>query len=116
MSPPEPSPGDADTALTVSRNHVVVTGAGFTRALVPGAPLLVDDFSNDVLEARVRGLPNASRLLDWVSVLTVTDGSALGLFDGIESLTGAMAGRVWRWTPGGRCGGSRDRFSGIARV
>jgi len=65
MSSPEPSPGDADTAQTVSRNHVVITGAGFTRALVPGAPLLVDDFSNDVLEARVRGLPNASRLLDW---------------------------------------------------
>ena len=65
MSPPEPSPGDVDTAQTVPRNRVVVTGAGFTRALVPGAPLLVDDFSNDVLEARVRGLPNASRLLDW---------------------------------------------------
>ena len=68
MSPPEPSPGDADTALTVSRNHVVVTGAGFTRALVPGAPLLVDDFSNDVLEARVRGLPNASRPISRVSM------------------------------------------------
>ena len=65
MSPPEPSVGDADTAQIVSRNHVVVTGAGFTRALVPRAPLLVDDFNNDVLEAKVGGLPNASRLLDW---------------------------------------------------
>ena len=65
MSSHEPQPGDADAAPTVSRNHVVVTGAGFTRALVPGAPLLVDDFNNDVLEGRVRGLPNASRLLDW---------------------------------------------------
>ena len=54
-----------DHTQTLSRNHVVVTGAGFTRAFVPGAPLLVDDFNNDGLEAKVRGLPNASRLLDW---------------------------------------------------
>ena len=60
MSSHEPSPGDAEIAQAVSRNHVVVT-----RALVPGAPLLVDDFNNDVLEGKVRGLPNASRLLDW---------------------------------------------------
>jgi hypothetical protein len=65
MSSHEPAPGDADTAQTASRNHVVVTGAGFSRALVPGAPLLVDDFSNDSLEDKVRGLPDASRLLDW---------------------------------------------------
>ena len=65
MSSQEPPPGPADTAQTVSRNHVVITGAGFTRALVPDAPLLVDDFNNDALEAKVRGLPNASRLLDW---------------------------------------------------
>ena len=61
----EPFPGDADTPQTLSRNHVVVTGAGFTRAFVPGAPLLVDDFNNDALEEKVRGLPNASRLLEW---------------------------------------------------
>ena len=65
MSSHEPAPGDAETAQAVARNHVVVTGAGFTRALVPGAPLLVDDFNNDDLEDKVRGLPNASRLLDW---------------------------------------------------
>ena len=65
MSSHERAPGDADIAQTASRNHVVVTGAGFSRALVPGAPLLVDDFSNDALEDKVRGLPNASRLLDW---------------------------------------------------
>ena len=63
MSSDEPSPGDTETAQTLSR--VVVTGAGFTRAFVPGAPLLVDDFSNDVLEDKVRGLPYASQLLDW---------------------------------------------------
>ena len=65
MSSNEPSPGSADIAQPVSSNHVVVTGAGFTRAFVPGAPLLVDDFNNDVLEDKVRRLPNASRLLDW---------------------------------------------------
>ena len=65
MSSHEPSPGHAATAQTLSRNHVVVTGAGFTRALVPRAPLLVDDFNNNVLEDKVRSLPYASRLLDW---------------------------------------------------
>ena len=53
-----------DGPLAGTRKHVIVTGAGFTRALVPGAPLLVDDFNNDALEEKVRGLPNASRLLD----------------------------------------------------
>ena len=65
MSSHEPAPRDAETVQAITRNHVVVTGAGFTRALVPGAPLLVDDFNNDDLEDKVRGLPNASRLLDW---------------------------------------------------
>ena len=65
MASQEPSPGQAATAQTVSRNHVVVTGAGFSCGLVPGAPLLVDDFNNDALEEKVRGLPNASRLLEW---------------------------------------------------
>ena len=44
--------------------HVYVTGAGFTRAFVPGAPLLVDDFENDRLVDAVRGLPMASGLLE----------------------------------------------------
>ena len=65
MASPDPSPGQADTAQAGTRNHVVVTGAGFSRALVPGAPLLVDDFDNDALQEKVRGLPNASRLLEW---------------------------------------------------
>ena len=62
MNPP---PGDADAPQTGSRNRVVVTGAGFSRALIPGSPLLVDDFGNDALEEKVRRLPYASRLLDW---------------------------------------------------
>ena len=65
MASPDPSLGPADTPSAVSRNHVVVTGAGFSRSVVPGAPLLVDDFNNDDLQEKVRGLPNASRLLEW---------------------------------------------------
>ena len=53
MPPPAPS------------NHACVTGAGFARAFVPRAPLLLDDFDNDGLVDKVRGLPNASRLLEW---------------------------------------------------
>ena len=41
-----------------------VTGAGFTRAFVPAAPLLVDDFENDRLVDTVRGLPMASRVFE----------------------------------------------------
>ena len=48
-----------------TRNRVFVTSAGFTKALVPDAPLLVDDFGNDALAERVIGIPNASRLLEW---------------------------------------------------
>ena len=44
--------------------HVYVTGAGFTRAFVPDAPLLIDDFGNDHLVHAVRGLPMASRVLE----------------------------------------------------
>ena len=55
-----------ESAGTVdSRNRVFVTGAGFTRALVPKAPLLVDDFGNDAIADRVHCLPNASRLFRW---------------------------------------------------
>lgn len=61
MSSHEPTPGDADTAQTLSRNHVVVTGAGFTRAVVPGAPLLVDDFNNDDLPRDDITVVNLSR-------------------------------------------------------
>ena len=41
-----------------------VTGAGFTRAFNPRAPLLVGDFENDRLVDAVRGLPEASRVLE----------------------------------------------------
>ena len=62
---PASDPAQDDAPPTVSPNRIFVTGAGFTRALVPNAPLLVDDFGNDALADRVRGLPNASRVLEW---------------------------------------------------
>ena len=63
--PSQDSPAERGNApQAASRKRVVVTGAGFTRALVPGAPLLIDDFCNDALQETVRGLSNASRLLD----------------------------------------------------
>ena len=52
------------TSETDRPRHVFVTGAGFTRAFVPDAPLLVDDFGNDALVAKVSGLPKASELLE----------------------------------------------------
>ena len=44
--------------------HVFVTGAGFTRAFVRDAPLLIDDFGSDRLVDAVPGLPLASRVLE----------------------------------------------------
>ena len=41
-----------------------VTGAGFTRAFVPNAPLLVDNFDTDHVVAAVRSLPAASQILE----------------------------------------------------
>ena len=66
-----PTPADASASLSfgfvTSPNpprHVYVTGAGFTRAFVPAAPLLVDDFDNVGLVDAVHGLPIASRMLE----------------------------------------------------
>ena len=64
MSPQESPVVSSNAPQDASRKRVFVTGAGFTRAVVPSAPLLVDDFNNDSLEDTVRGLPNASRLLN----------------------------------------------------
>lgn len=63
--PTAPTPGHSLVPPAPSHGHVLVTGAGFTRALAPRAPLLIDDFDNDALAEKVRGLPNASRLLEW---------------------------------------------------
>ena len=49
--------------MSVARDFV--TGAGFTQAFLPDSPLMVDDFGAERLAAKVKGLPMASRLLDW---------------------------------------------------
>ena len=64
MTSVETSSGWTESVQTYTHKHVVVTGAGFSRALVPDAPLLVDDFNSELLNDRVRGLSNASRLLE----------------------------------------------------
>ncbi len=61
VSPPHPDVfaraplANAEAAQTVSRDHVMVTGAGFTCVPVPRAPRLADDFSNDTLEDMIPG-------------------------------------------------------------
>ena len=50
--------------MTSSPQIVFVLGAGFTRAFLPGAPLLVDEYYGDELESKFRDLPHASRILE----------------------------------------------------
>lgn len=47
---------------------MLVTGAGFTRAFVADAPLMVDDFGAESLAAKVKRMPHASQVLDWERV------------------------------------------------
>ena len=51
---------------------VFVLGAGFTRAFLPDAPLMVDDYDGAELARKFRGFPNASRILDWERSREVT--------------------------------------------
>ena len=57
-------PAQQDSVSEWSTETVFVLGAGFTRAFVPKSPLMVDDFGNDEMEAKVIGLPHASRILE----------------------------------------------------
>lgn len=36
--------------MTIQAKEVVVLGAGFTRAVAPNAPLMVDDYYSDILK------------------------------------------------------------------
>ncbi len=47
-----------------SSEHVLVLGAGFTRAFYPNAPLACDDYGVDSLKGAVEHLPVARRLLE----------------------------------------------------
>ena len=64
MASIEPAESEDSIAQTGEYNHVIITGAGFSRGLVNDSPLLIDDFNNDYLQATVRGLPHAYQLLD----------------------------------------------------
>lgn len=45
--------------------QVFVLGAGFTKAFLPNAPLMVDDYNGEALAEKFIGFPHASRILDW---------------------------------------------------
>src|SRR5207247_11152049 len=45
-------------------NRVFVLGAGFTRAFVPRAPLLVDDYNGQLLKERFSGFMRTSQILE----------------------------------------------------
>ena len=49
--------------MTSNPRRIFVLGAGFTRAFVPSAPLLNDDYYGDELEKKFREFPHASRIL-----------------------------------------------------
>lgn len=49
--------------MALAPDTVLVLGAGFTRAILPRAPLSKHDYSGDALERKFRGFPSASRLL-----------------------------------------------------
>jgi hypothetical protein len=51
---------------TFSQSHqVFILGAGFTKAFLPAAPLMVDDYDGEGLASKFKEFPHASRLLDW---------------------------------------------------
>jgi hypothetical protein len=50
--------------MTKTSRTVFVLGAGFTKAFLPQAPLLTDDYDGDLLAARFKGFPHARRVLD----------------------------------------------------
>ena len=69
MSNPPPvdadsGPAQPDSVSESSADTVFVLGAGFTRAFAPESPLMVDDFGNDDMAEKIRGLPHASRALE----------------------------------------------------
>lgn len=51
--------------IPLSSREVFVLGAGFTKAFLPNAPLMVDDYEGDILASKFEEFPYASRILDW---------------------------------------------------
>lgn len=55
---------EIDSAFSQSR-EVFILGAGFTKAFLPAAPLMVDDYDGEELASKFKQFSHASRLLDW---------------------------------------------------
>ena len=53
------------SSLFANSREVFVLGAGFTKAFLPHAPLMVDDYEGDKLASKFLNFPYASRVLDW---------------------------------------------------
>jgi len=52
------------SGMRLERNTVFVLGAGFTKAFLPGAPLLIDDYGAVSLQSEFKRFPTALRVLE----------------------------------------------------
>jgi hypothetical protein len=53
------------SSLSTYSREVFVLGAGFTKAFLPNAPLMVDDYGGAVLAKKFENFDYASRVLEW---------------------------------------------------
>ena len=67
---------------------VFVLGAGFTRAFLPQAPLLIDDYGADSILSKFENLPHIKRIVDLEKAK-----NKYGLMD-IERLMTRLDGRM----------------------
>lgn len=51
--------------LALEKRRVFVIGAGFTKAFLPNAPLMLDDYGGEELAKKFFNFPYASRVLEW---------------------------------------------------
>ena len=54
-----------EDSLDSYSREVFVLGAGFTKAFLPNAPLMVDDYEGEILASKFKEFSYASRVLDW---------------------------------------------------
>ena len=73
---------------------VIVLGAGFTRAFVPKAPLLVDDYGADELVEEIKPLKYASSILDAELKLANAGASGTGRLIDLERLMTRLESRM----------------------
>lgn len=51
--------------LALEKRRAFVIGAGFTKAFLPNAPLMIDDYGGEALAEKFLKFPYASRVLEW---------------------------------------------------